>query len=33
MIEIEDLIDLDEKSQASDAGESLTYITTAPSMC
>jgi hypothetical protein len=33
MIEVEDLIDLDEKSQALEAGKSLIYVATAPSMC
>lgn len=33
MIEVEDLTDLDEESQALEAGESLTHVATAPSMC
>jgi hypothetical protein len=33
VIEIEDLTDLDEESQALEAGESLTHVATAPSMC
>ena len=33
VIEVEDLTDLDEESQALEAGESLTHIGTAPSMC
>jgi hypothetical protein len=33
VIEVEDLTDLDEESQALEAGESLTHVATAPSMC
>jgi len=32
-IKVEDLIDLDEESQALEASESLTHVATAPSMC
>jgi hypothetical protein len=33
VIEVEDLTDLDEESQALEASESLTHVVTAPSMC
>lgn len=33
MIEAEDLIDLDEESQALEAGESLIHVVIAPSIC
>jgi hypothetical protein len=33
VIEVEHLTDLDEQSQALEAGESLTHVATAPSMC
>ena len=33
VIEVEDLTDLDEESQALEASESLTHVATAPSMC
>jgi hypothetical protein len=32
-IKVEDLTDFDEESQALEAGESLTHVATAPSMC
>jgi hypothetical protein len=33
VIKVKDLIDLDKESQALKAGESLIYVTIAPSMC
>lgn len=33
VIELEDLTDLEEESQALEAGKSLTHVATAPSMC